>query len=119
MIRMHTGVDIVSISRFENISEFPSFLRRCFTSLEQRYCLSQPCPSQHFAARFAGKEAVFKALSGFGLRLDFNKIEITNEESGRPLVTYLTDDPKFETLITDISLSHSETSAIAFVLIYK
>lgn len=119
MMTFRVGVDIVSINRFEeDVLLSQSFLDRCFTSTEQRYCFSQSRPSQHFAVRVAGKEAVLKALSGFNLRLDFNRIEITNEMSGRPKVTYLTNDPAFKTLITDISLSHSQISAIAFALIY-
>ena len=84
MMTFRVGVDIVSINRFEeDVLLSQSFLDRCFTSTEQRYCFSQSRPSQHFAVRVAGKEAVLKALSGFNLRLDFNRIEITNEMSGK------------------------------------
>lgn len=119
MLLMYTGVDIVSISRFDTLSTSPVFLRRCFTASELEYCLSKSSPPQHLAARFAGKEAVIKALSGFGLTLDYRQIEITNAENGRPQVTYLTEHEEFQNFRTDISLSHSETSAIAFVIVYK
>lgn len=115
---VRTGVDIVSIPRFEVLSESPSFLRRCFTPKEVEYCCSNSYPPQHFAVRFAGKEAVIKALSGFGLSLEYNNIEITNDETGRPMVTYLTRNPEFQNLRTDISLSHSDRSAVAFAIVY-
>ncbi len=117
-MQLKCGADIVSIVRFnEKCLSNPSFLNRCFTLKEREYCCSKSYPPQHFAVRFAGKEAVIKALSGFGLSLEYNKIEITNEEGGRPKVTYLTEKSEYQNLITDISLSHSETSAIAFVII--
>lgn len=114
------GVDNVAISRFDKILLSNStFLNRCFTSKEQEYCLSKIDPSPHFAVRFAAKEAVIKALSGFDLFLEYNKIEITNDAKDRPFINYLTDEPSYSNLNTDVSLSHSETSAIAFVVIYR
>jgi holo-[acyl-carrier protein] synthase len=114
------GVDNVAISRFgANLLFHSTFLNRCFTSKEQEYCLSKTDPSPHFAARFAAKEAVIKALSGFDLILEHNKIEITNDARGRPSVHYLTDEPSYSHLHTDVSLSHSETSAIAVVVVYR
>jgi len=113
------GVDIETISRF-NESKITSrtFLNLCFTPLEQQYCLSKAKPAQHFAARFAAKEAVIKALSGLDLYLERNKIEITNNIIGRPYITFITDNSRILQLKSDLSLSHSETSAIAFVIIY-
>ena len=115
---VRTGVEMVSIPRFEVLSESPSFLRRCFTPKEVEYCCSISYLPHHFAVRFAGKEAVIKALSGFGLSLEYNNIEITNDETGRPIVTYLTRNPEFQNLQTDISLSHSDSSAVAFAIVY-
>jgi len=113
------GVDIETISRF-NESKITSrtFLNLCFTPLEQQYCLSKAKPAQHFAARFAAKEAVIKALSGLDLYLERNKIEITNNKIGRPYITFITDNSRILQLKSDLSLSHSETSAIAFVILY-
>jgi len=114
------GVDNIAISRFDKTLLSDSiFLNRCFTSKEQEYCLSKIDPSPHFAVRFAAKEAVIKALSGFDLFLEYNKIEITNDAKGRPFINYLTDEPSYSDLNTDVSLSHSETSAIAFVIIHR
>ena len=57
------------------------FRERCFTPAEQRYCDSRPNPAESYAGRFAGKEAVGKAL-GFGVARDFAWKEI--EIVGRP-----------------------------------
>jgi len=73
------GVDIVEIDRVRRALERPSFRDRCFTEAERAYCDSRPHPAQHYAARFAGKEAVGKAL-GCGVRFTWREIEI----AGRP-----------------------------------
>ncbi len=114
------GVDHVTISHFnEALLSNIKFLNRCFTLKEQVYCLSKIDPSPHFAVRFAAKEAVIKALSGFNQLLEHNRIEITKNAKGRPSINYLTNEPFYLSLNTDVSLSHSETSAVAFVIIYK
>ena len=117
---MYVGTDIVSIVRVNKIlNNSNRFCGLCFTSAEQHYCLSKSNPAQHFAARFAGKEAVIKALSGMNLYLERNKIEILNHESGRPYLVFHTENPEILKLKSDISLSHSDTSAIAFVILYS
>ena len=40
------------------LDRYPGFRERCFTEVERAYCDSRPNPAQHYAARFAGKEAV-------------------------------------------------------------
>ena len=118
--KIYTGVDIESIIRFISPNLLrQTFLNLCFTLAEQQYCLSKSNPAQHFAARFAGKEAVIKALSGMGFYLERNKIEILNQENGRPYLALHTDNEKILQLKSDISLSHSDTSAIAFVILYS
>ena len=60
---MTVGVDLIEIERIARALErYPGFRERCFTEAERAYCDSQPNPPQHYAARFAGKEAVGKAL---------------------------------------------------------
>jgi len=74
------GLDVIEIERIRRALErYPGFRERCFTEAERVYCDSRPNPSQHYAARFAGKEAVGKAL-GMGVRFTWREIEIT----GRP-----------------------------------
>lgn len=61
------GIDLIEIDRIAAaLTARPRFAERCFTDDEARYCLSKAFPPQHFAARFAAKEAVGKAL-GIGM----------------------------------------------------
>jgi holo-[acyl-carrier protein] synthase len=76
------GLDLIEIARIERtLSRYPSFRERVFTEAERAYCDSRPNPPQHYAARFAGKEAVGKAL-GFGVARAFAWQDV--EISGRP-----------------------------------
>ena len=64
---MKIGLDLIEIQRIRDALErYPRFRERCFTAAEREYCDSRANPAQHYAARFAGKEAVGKAL-GFGV----------------------------------------------------
>ena len=78
---MRVGVDLIEIERVRRALERhgDGFHERCFTPGERAYCDSKPNPPQHYAARFAGKEAVGKAL-GSGVRFTWREIEI----AGRP-----------------------------------
>jgi holo-[acyl-carrier protein] synthase len=79
---VRVGVDLIEIERIRRTLErYPAFKRRCFTEGEIAYCDSRPNPPQHYAARFAGKEAVGKAL-GFGIAVRFAWRDV--EISGRP-----------------------------------
>jgi len=76
------GVDLIEIDRIRRALErYPTFRERCFTQAEQAYCDSRPNPAQHYAARFAGKEAVGKAI-GFGVARAFAWRDV--EIAGRP-----------------------------------
>ena len=77
---MRIGVDLIEIGRVErSLARYRGFRERVFTEAERAYCDSRPNPAQHYAARFAGKEAVGKAL-GRGVRFTWREIEI----AGRP-----------------------------------
>jgi holo-[acyl-carrier protein] synthase len=77
---MRVGIDLIEIRRIARALErHPGFRERCFTEVERAYCDAKPNPPQHYAARFAGKEAVGKAL-GSGVRFTWREIEI----AGRP-----------------------------------
>src|SRR2546429_9956556 len=79
---MKVGVDLIEIERVRRALErYPRFRERCFTSEERAYCDSRPNPAESYAGRFAGKEAVGKAL-GFGVPRAFAWKEI--EIVGRP-----------------------------------
>ena len=76
------GVDLIEIDRVRRALErYPNFRERCFTEEERRYCDSRPNPAQHYAARFAGKEADGKAI-GFGVARAFAWRDV--EIAGRP-----------------------------------
>jgi holo-[acyl-carrier protein] synthase len=79
---MTVGVDLIEIARIRQaLDRHPSFRERCFTDAERAYCDSRPNPAQHYAARFAGKEAVGKAI-GFGIARAFAWRDV--EIAGRP-----------------------------------
>jgi len=112
------GVDQELISSVP--SHNPTFVGRNFTEAEITYCRSQPSPPSSFAARWVGKEAVFKSLGvkSKGAAAAMKDIEIVNDESGVPTV-HLHGEAKAGAAAKGISkvlisLSHSETVAIAF-----
>ena len=78
---LRVGVDLIEIDRIRRAlaRHGRSFAERCFTEAERAYCDSKPNPSQHYAGRFAAKEAVGKAL-GSGVYFTWKEIEIR----GRP-----------------------------------
>ena len=78
---LRVGVDLIEIERIRRALDRhgESFKRRCFTEAEREYCDSKPNPPQHYAGRFAAKEAVGKAL-GSGVYFTWREIEIR----GRP-----------------------------------
>jgi holo-[acyl-carrier protein] synthase len=79
---MHVGTDLIEIARIRRALErYAGFRDRCFTPAEQAYCDSRPNPAESYAGRFAGKEAVGKAL-GFGVARAFAWKDI--EIVGRP-----------------------------------
>lgn len=79
---MKVGMDLIEIERIERaLSRYPRFRERVFTDAERAYCDARPNPAQHYAARFAGKEAVGKAL-GFGVARAFAWKDV--EIAGRP-----------------------------------
>ena len=78
---MRVGVDLIEIERVQRALDRhgDGFRERCFTAEERAYCDSKPNPAQHYAGRFAAKEAVGKAL-GSGVYFTWKEIEIV----GRP-----------------------------------
>lgn len=79
------GIDLVDIDRIRDvIDRQPRFVTRVYTAQEQAYCRKRRDPAERFAARFAAKEAVLKAL-GTGLGgADFTDIEVVRQASGKP-----------------------------------
>jgi len=79
---VNVGIDLIEIARIRRaLDRYPGFKDRCFTPAEQAYCDSRKNPAESYAGRFAGKEAVGKAL-GFGVARAFAWTDI--EIVGRP-----------------------------------
>ena len=115
------GIDMVEISRIrEALERYSAFRDRCFTPVEQAYCDARPNPAQHYAARFAGKEAVGKAL-GFGVARLFAWREI--EISGRPKPSVRLSgrieawSRRVDAGAIDLSMSHSRELASAVCVV--
>ncbi len=117
------GTDLIEIDRIEkSISKFgESFIKKIFTEVEINYSSSKGSPYQHYAARFAAKEAIAKALAtpdnkGF----NWKDIEVYNEANGYPnarlfgkVKEILGDDKELK-----ISISHSDNYATCVAIVY-
>lgn len=113
------GADIESIERFRklDIVNNSSFFNRIFTKSELDYCLSKKDIYPHLAVRFAGKEAVVKALSSLGkTKLNYKDIEIFNSDHGVPIVK-INNHTDFYNLHVSLSLSHCKDKALGFAVI--
>ena len=116
------GTDITEIERVERLVKKHGdfFLHRVFTPAEARYCGSARSSGERYAARWAAKEAVMKALgTGWSQEVGWTEIEVLRDGAGRPSLSLTGGALKrAEALgITDwqISLSHCKTHAVAFV----
>jgi holo-[acyl-carrier protein] synthase len=119
-----TGVDLIEIARIERaLARFGDrFLERVFTPLEIMYCRAR---LPELAARFAGKEAVSKAL-GVGVRMisregiKWHEVEVIGDQRGKPLIQLhgRAAERAKELGLTEwaVSLSHTKEHAIAFVV---
>jgi holo-[acyl-carrier protein] synthase len=121
---MAVGTDIVAVSRIATLMRDRGtvFLERWFTAREIDYCSSKAMPSRHFAARFAAKEAVVKALAvPWSGPLPWRSIEIANDPRGVPSVSLsgAIQDATARAGIAEIkvSLSHCDEYATAIALV--
>ncbi len=121
-----TGVDIVEVFRMRDAIERwgDSFLSKMFTPREVKYANSRRFSHQHFAARFAAKEAVIKAFGEprrFPIR--WTDIEVLNDREGKPVIEFHDDALKLKKMkkVNDVivSMSHSKNYAIANVILLK
>ncbi len=119
------GIDIVDVERIaEKLNKGAGFRDLVFSANEIAYCENKPNKFEHYAARFAAKEAFFKALgTGWLNGTAFNEVEIFNNELGKPGVVLLgeTNITISAMGITNImvSLTHIKTAASAVVIIEK
>jgi holo-[acyl-carrier protein] synthase len=121
-----TGVDIVAISRFERFLREgnEALIRRLFTEGEIAYCAARRLSAQHYALRFAAKEAYVKAL-GTGLRegMSWQQMEVVNDHYGKPdlLLSGRAAELFRENGLSNcfLTLSHDADVAIAFVVLER
>jgi len=116
---MRIGIDLIEIERVRRALErYPAFRRRCFTDAEQAYCESRANPAQHYAARFAGKEAVGKAL-GSGVRFTWREIEIRGRPKPGVSLSGSTKDwaERVGAGAIDLSMTHSRELAAAICVV--
>lgn len=114
------GTDIESIDRFTKLDyvENNSFLNKIFTKNELEYCFSKENAAPHLAVRYAGKEAIVKALTSIGkVNTNYKEIEILNNENGVPMVRI--NNMLFHNLQVYVSLSHCKDKAIAFAIVME
>lgn len=118
------GTDIAQVSRFKKWVNNPNLLERFFNEKERSFNGTEASKCQHYAARFAAKEAFSKALgtgfSGFGLK----EVYITNDKNGKPFLNIEgTALSVMKEIYGDcnvfVSLSHEKEYAIAFVILEK
>lgn len=109
-----TGIDIIEVEKIKKAIDRwgDHFLSHVFCEEEIAYSQKHKFPSQHFAARFAAKEAVMKAISD-NSKIGWKDIKIINEDNGQP-ICYLKNECKNNILI---SLSHTNNYAVASAII--
>ncbi len=120
------GTDIIEIERIKQSIEDEktgqAFIERVYTKKEIEYCESKKAQKyQHYAARFAAKEATFKAISDQikdKYSITWKDIEISNNLQGRPKLNLIGIELKDVENI-DLSISHCKEYAVANVTLLK
>jgi holo-[acyl-carrier protein] synthase len=114
------GVDIEEVKRFVPLIRNKKFLSRVFTKEEIAYCMAKKNRAQHFAVRFAAKEAVWKAISEpmarFKKGIGHKDIGVRNSKKGKPAVVLPAHLSRWQKKIS-ISLSHTNAYAVAVAMV--
>jgi len=120
------GIDIIEVARIREVLErTPRFTERVFTMAERAYCDSRGAvAAQHYAARFAAKEAALKALkTGWRGGISWQDVEIGSLESGAPVLTFHGETKVLfaasGATVAHLSISHTTQHAIAQVVLEK
>ena len=120
-MKIYCGTDIIEIERIKkSIEEIgDKFLEKIYTEKEIQYCESKKAQKyQHYAARFAAKEAAFKAISPIlkdKSKINWKSFEVENDNEGKPYISlYNIDSSILESI--DISISHCKNYAVAYVV---
>lgn len=122
-MKILTGTDIIEINRIKESIESldESFKKRIYTEKEIEYCENKRnAKYQHYAGRFAAKEAVFKAVSKLlndKYEITWKDAEILNDINGKPNITLKSKELEEKIESIDISISHCKEYAIANVVI--
>ncbi len=116
------GIDLVSIERIQRLVVREAFLSRVYTPAEREYCTSRSDSVSSFAACFAAKEAVSKALGvGIGARCALKDVELLHDENGSPVLRIsgaaLRTASETGASRWHLSITHDERLAIASVII--
>lgn len=115
------GIDIIEIARIRRDIDTLGlrFTEKLFTAGEIAYCNAKAIPHQHFAARFAAKEAVSKALAtGWAGEFRWKDVEVTNDPSGRPgILLHGRLQQELGNASIHLSLSHAEAHVVAVAII--
>ena len=121
-MKITTGTDIIEIERVKEAIERNGdrFINEIYTESEIKYCESKKnAKYEHYAARFAAKEAIFKAVSIFlkeKFEISWKNAEVINSESGKPEINFIDIFfPQIKSI--DISISHCKQYATANVVI--
>ena len=118
------GIDIIEVARIREVpARTPRFRERVFTAAERAYCDSRGAvAAQHYAARFAAKEAALKALqTGWRGGISWQDVEVASRESGAPYLVL--HGPVLELFnnsgatAAHLSISHTSEHAIAQVVL--
>ena len=125
MLKIACGTDIIEVARIEKsiANTNGRFIKEIYTEKEIEYCESKgQSKYEHYAARFAAKEAIFKAISQFlQNKYDVSRqnVQIKKKKKGRPYIEFInTEFSQIKSI--DISLSHIKEYAIANVaLLYE
>jgi holo-[acyl-carrier protein] synthase len=118
------GIDIIEVARVrEVLARTPRFAERVFTAAERAYCDSRgTVAAQHYAARFAAKEAALKALqTGWRGGIGWQDVEVASRDAGAPFLIFsgLVKElfEKSGATAAHLSLSHTSEHAIAEVIL--
>ena len=117
-MKIMNGMDIIEVSRIKNnIEKFgEKFLNKIYTKNEIKYCEEKKMQKyQSYAARFAAKEAAYKALNSFiNTEYSWKDFEVLNDKSGKPYINLRIKIKELESIT--ITLSHCKEYAVANVL---
>ena len=127
MVIIGNGVDIVENKRIKNSLKIKGFINRVFTQNEINKSKKLSNKTNFFAKRFAAKEAFVKALGeGFRNNINFNDIDISNDNKGKPSINisnnikkFLKKKLKLNKYKIFLSLSDEKKHSIAYVIINK